>query len=802
MTRIFFIDAAAGEQRVNASEFPLGIGGAAQCAVVLPGVPADAVLAWIALAEEHAYIQPADDAVEVFHNHERVLASCWLKSGDQVQLGDSVLHWDVKGDQVFIRVRQRTDAPELTPPVTAPPPPVAAREPEPVALAPVTASATGRRRLHQLIIAVFSLLLLAAVFVLLATPVAINISPAPETQSLRGFPPAVPVGQRLLLVPGRYTLRATREGYRPLEQIVEVTADGFQEFAYELQELPGRLHITLDPDVAFRVMVDAAEATVDTANIAAIDRGRQRLRIETARYLPETRELEIAGRGVLQELAITLQPAWASVQLDSKPPGAEVVVDAVVLGTTPLATELLQGPRTIHLSLTGYQPASVLQVIEAGTTLALDAIELQPNDGRLVLDSRPPGATVSIDGTFHGSTPLTIALASGTEHRVRLSKPGYRATEQRVTLEADAEQPLTVELKPEYGIVFVTSRPADARLKLDGKPKGTGTQRLRLTTRAHTLAFSKPGYAPQTVTVTPRAGSSRNVDVTLKTPAQVQADATPPTLRTAAGQQLRLVQPAGHFRMGASRREAGRRANESQRLVALTRPFYFGLREVSNAEYRRFRAAHDSGSAEGVALNGDNYPVVNVSWEDAARYCNWLSRQDKLPPAYREQDGQLQPQVPMNTGYRLPTEAEWAYVARVAGRTAPARYPWAGSYPPVSVAGNFADARIADTLAHVVPGYDDGYRGPAPVGSFTAHPPGFHDLGGNVAEWTNDYYAVYPGMAEQLVEDPAGPVSGDHHVVRDASWRHGSVTELRLSYRDYSRTPRDDLGFRIARYAH
>lgn len=802
MSRVFFIDAAAGEQRAGVSDFPLSVGGSAQCAVVLPGVPADAVLAWIALAEGHAYIQPADDTVELFHNHERVSSSSWLKSGDQVQLGDSVLYWDVKGDQVFIKLRQRSGEPELTPPPVSPPAPVAARDPEPVGLAAATASATSRRRVRNLVLAVFSLLLLAALFVLLATPVAITVSPQPDIQSLRGFPPPVPVGQRLLVVPGSYTLRATRDGYRPLEQSVEVTADGFQAFDYTLQELPGRVHITLDPDVPFKVMVNDVEALVDTANIVEIERGLQRLRIETARYLPEPRELEIAGRGVQQELAVALQPAWASVQLDSKPPGAEVTVDGVVLGTTPLSAELLQGPRTIQLSLAGYQPATVHQPVEAGTTLALDVIELQPADGRLVLDSRPAGATVSIAGTFHGSTPVTIALASGTEHRVRLSKPGYRTAEQRVTLAAEEEQSLTVELAAEYGIVFVTLRPADARLKLDGKPAGTGTQRLRLTTRAHTLEFSKSGYATQTVTVTPRAGISRNVDVTLKTPAQAKAAATPPTLRTAAGQQLRLVRPAGSFHMGGSRREAGRRANESQRLVELTRPFYLALKEVTNAEYRRFQAAHDSGSAEGVSLNGDNYPAVNISWDDAARYCNWLSRKDKLPPAYREQDGRMQLQVPPNTGYRLPTEAEWAYVARVAGRAAPARYPWAGGYPPVSVAGNFADARIADTLAHVVPGYDDGYRGPAPVGSFAAHPLGFHDLGGNVAEWVNDYYTVYPGMAEQVVKDPVGPVNGDHRVVRDASWRHGSVTELRLSYRDYSRTPRPDLGFRIARYAH
>jgi formylglycine-generating enzyme required for sulfatase activity len=770
--------------------------------VVLPGIPADAVLAWIALAEGHAYIQPADDAVELFHNHERVTASSWLKSGDQVQLGDAVLHWDVKGDQVFIKLRQRAGEPELSPPPVPPPAPAAARASEPPGMAPASAPSTSRRRLRNLVIAVFSLLLLAAVFVLLATPVAIKVSPPPDTLSLRGFPPPMPVGQRLLVVPGSYTLRATLDGHYPLEQTVEVLADGFQAFDYELQELPGRVHIMLDPDVPFTVMVDDVEATVDAANIAEVKHGLQRMRIETARYLPETRELEITGRGVLQELAVTLQPAWASVQLDSRPPGAAVTVDDVVLGTTPLATELLQGQHTIQLALAGYKPATVHQLVEAGTTLALDVIELQPADGRLVLDSRPAGATISIAGTFHGSTPVTIALTSGIEHRVRLSKPGYRAAEQRVTLAADGEQQLTVELAAEYGVVFVTSRPADARLKLDGKPAGTGTQRLRLTTRAHTLEFSKPGYTTQTLTVTPRAGTSRNVDVILKTPAQAKAAATPPKLRTAASQALRLVQPTGSFRMGASRREAGRRANESQRLVELTRPFYLALREVTNAEYRRFRAAHDSGSAEGVSLNGDNYPVVNISWDDAARYCNWLSRQDKLPSAYREQDGRMLPQSPLNSGYRLPTEAEWAYVARVAGRTAPARYPWAGSYPPVSVAGNFADARIADTLAHVVPGYDDGYRGPAPVGSFAAHPLGFHDLGGNVSEWINDYYAVYPGMAEQVVKDPAGPASGDHHIVRDASWRHGSVTELRLSYRDYSRTPRPDLGFRIARYAH
>jgi formylglycine-generating enzyme required for sulfatase activity len=253
--------------------------------------------------------------------------------------------------------------------------------------------------------------------------------------------------------------------------------------------------------------------------------------------------------------------------------------------------------------------------------------------------------------------------------------------------------------------------------------------------------------------------------------------------------------------MGASRREAGRRANESQRLVEITRPYYLSSKEVSNGEYRLFSKNHNSGSAEGVSINGDQYPVVNVSWDDAARYCNWLSEKHKLTPSYIETDGHMQVNPASKTGYRLPTEAEWAYAARIEERSASARYPWGEGYPPTTKAGNFADAQIADTLANVVSGYNDGYRGSAPVGSFTAQPAGFHDLGGNVAEWTNDYYAVYPGQAGTLVKDPTGPASGDHHVVRGSSWRDGSITELRLSYRDYSRGPRDNLGFRIARYA-
>ena len=73
-------------------------------------------------------------------------------------------------------------------------------------------------------------------------------------------------------------------------------------------------------------------------------------------------------------------------------------------------------------------------------------------------------------------------------------------------------------------------------------------------------------------------------------------------------------------------------------------------------------------------------------------------------------------------------------------------------------------------------------------------------MGGNVAEWMHDYYTIYPSGAE-IAKDPLGPKEGELYAIRGSSWMDGSVTELRLSYRDYGNKPRPDLGFRIARYA-
>jgi hypothetical protein len=85
LSRIFIVHDVRGERRLGEADLPLTLGGTASGDIVLPDFPADAVIAYIALAEGHLYIQPVTDAaVQLFHNHEFLTGSTWLKSGDEV----------------------------------------------------------------------------------------------------------------------------------------------------------------------------------------------------------------------------------------------------------------------------------------------------------------------------------------------------------------------------------------------------------------------------------------------------------------------------------------------------------------------------------------------------------------------------------------------------------------------------------------------------------------------------------------------------------------------------------------------
>ncbi len=230
------------------------------------------------------------------------------------------------------------------------------------------------------------------------------------------------------------------------------------------------------------------------------------------------------------------------------------------------------------------------------------------------------------------------------------------------------------------------------------------------------------------------------------------------------GMKLVLI-PGGTFQMGSPESEEGRDEDEELHQVTISKDFFLGTYEVTQAQYEQVMGSNPS-YYQGDKVKGDSsrHPVEMVSWEDAVEFCKRLS---DLPE--EKQAGRV---------YRLPTEAEWEYACRAGSKTAYSFGDESGSL------GDFAWF------------YDNSGSKTHPVGEKKANAWGLYDMHGNVWEWCSDRYANYPLGA---LADPAGPAQGWYRVYRGGSWsrkaadcrcarRDGNSPSLRFRY----------IGFRVA----
>jgi formylglycine-generating enzyme required for sulfatase activity len=289
-------------------------------------------------------------------------------------------------------------------------------------------------------------------------------------------------------------------------------------------------------------------------------------------------------------------------------------------------------------------------------------------------------------------------------------------------------------------------------------------------------------------------------------------------LLNSIGMPLVLI-PPGRFKMGSPQSEADRRTDEEQHDVEITKPFYLGQHAVTRGQFRKFIAATNYlTEAERDKRGGgydadkkvltfpvvgrywletgfdqtDEHPVVNVSWNDAQAFCDWLSKRE-------------------NKKYRLPTEAEWEYscrartttrfhsgdaeeslrrVANIADRSLKSKWDYASG-----VSNKTAQKMISDWFDRV--SWDDGYPFTAPVGRFEPNGFGLYDMHGNVFQWCQDrydrdYYKNSPTC------DPQGPEEGLFQVVRGGAYSRPPAdcrAACRHRYRPATRL--FQLGFRV-----
>jgi formylglycine-generating enzyme required for sulfatase activity len=224
--------------------------------------------------------------------------------------------------------------------------------------------------------------------------------------------------------------------------------------------------------------------------------------------------------------------------------------------------------------------------------------------------------------------------------------------------------------------------------------------------------------------------------------------------------------PGGAFTMGSDKGEPDENPVHKVKVSG----FAIGKHEITNEEFERFDPGHRA------FRNGNSWrdrePVLHISWVDAAKYCNWLSAQAGLTAVYSEQavdsakpNEKFWVADPKADGFRLPTEAEWEYVA--IGRGEGRAYPWGDAVPVPGVHGRFRDK--ADVLGARMPRPATEEAGAAAVGSYPAGASrdGVMDLAGNVGEWCTDWYDYY-SADEQT--NPCQMKPGNYRVIRGGSW--------------------------------
>ena len=651
------------------------------------------------------------------------------------------------------------------------------------------------------ILVLFGILLAVALFMFNARAVKFDFDPVETKFDILSGYPTYQLGERFLMLQGDYDIRAVAEGYYPLESTVSLTEEADQYFNFSLRKLPGiveiiALHEGTEVPGA-KVFVDQTLVGETTLTINEVDAGSRDIFVNHPRYLPAQKVITVAGKRQFQSEQVTLLPAWANISIDSMPGETGIYIDDELVGTTPAILEVIQGERTLQIRKTGYKVFESLLEVIAQEHQELDRVILEKADGKLNIVSNPAGVNVTISGHYYGQTPLSVTLAPAENYLLVATRAGYRNHTRSLSVSPDEDLSLNLSLKPILGLIKLTVTPPGASLFVDNRALGDANQTLELNARAHELRVELAGYASYETKVIPQPGLPQQLNIVMLTEEAARVSSIPQQISTALGDTLRFIIPET-FGMGAGRREPGRRSNEIEKNVELTRSFYLGEQEISNRSFKQFDPGHDSGLLGRALLSEEDRPVVNVSWEEAVRFSNWLSEKDGLPAAYALKDGQWRLRSPATIGYRLPTEAEWAWAARYASGKLPTRFPWGDNMPPTVGSGNYADVSAANMVPYSIKGYNDNFRGPAPSGTYASNELGIFDLAGNVSEWINDYYSVE--LHRKTLVDPLGPIQGDYYVIRGSNYTHGRFSELRWTFRDYGSDPRPDVGFRIARF--
>jgi len=495
-------------------------------------------------------------------------------------------------------------------------------------------------------------------------------------------------------------------------------------------------------DVLAKLGLGSAPARAPATSAAAVATSAdETVVIAPPAEAPQPARPRTSRRGIGMALAAGIAVAAVAVLIFWRR-GGEKTPDAAA-SVTPASTPAAVAQDTTDPASTSQEPKkSALETGVPGAGVAPTPAPIPPpvERGALALHLTNTGidralVEVTIDGNRH--TPDDTGTLAGIEvgtYTVVVAHPDYepwRGTGKVVNHETTA---LDVTLKPKPGHVTIHSVPADLALTVNGQEAGSdrfsnGVLTLTAGENYTVVARAKTGdYRTATKTFMLLTNGRDVWDVELE---------AIPYIVNSLGMKFMAVPGTGVAVSIWNTRVGDFAAYVSETRVDATKDVY--TRDAAG----NYGNKHGGSWRSPGFTQTDTDPVVGVSWDDARKFCDWLTKKERAA-------GHLKP----NQIYRLPTDAEWSVAVglnepkggspKTKDKQIKGIYPWGTQFPPPHGAGNYADdsarkghpkGRFFDGF---IDGYDDGYADTSPAGSFGENKFGLFDMGGNVWQWCED----------------------------------------------------------------
>ena len=568
-------------------------------------------------------------------------------------------------------------------------------------------------------------------------------------------------GESFSVAPGNYALEVRKGGYQTYRETITVDGNNvlFKDIVL-LESMPAVVKIDSSPQGA-TVYIDNIKFGVTPAE-SFFDSGTYPIRIELQNY--DTIETQITITEPETQKNYTLTDIRASITVKTNPEARVIFDGKIYPGGIDNLTVL---PRTIQLRVEqGY-----CEAIEQTYTL-IDGedkvFEIYPEDIAATLTVRTnPNARIHFnDQNFKGGVEnykiMPQVLLITAEQPKAKSKETTRVLRPKETV--------TIEIYPEIetGNVQLVTIPTDAKWLLVGDAgesyEGVGRGSITdVPIGNYELNVNADGYKKHHELFELVAGETVRKQVQLKEGSDIVS------FKSAIGIEMIAV-IGGNFQMGS---ESGSSDEKPVHTVAV-RDFYIGKYEVKQSQWEAVMGRKTS------QQSGNDSPADNISWNDAIEFCNKLSEKEGLTPCYSGSGKRTKCNFIAN-GYRLPTEAEWEYVAK--GGMENEQFAFSGSNNCDEV-GWYS----VNSSRHTHPA---GVKQPNGIGVY--------DMSGNVWELCWDWYdSNY--YKDSPLDNPTGPSHGSKRVRRGGGWDN-QETNCTVSSRQQASLSRSfpNIGFRLCR---